>query len=152
MKGLLFSHISDFQRLLRRVNRTFAALYKLRGKTLPTDKNLALIAVLRQIQANAFPHEIKALSSGKQIAASSPILQLSPFIDEVGILRVGGGSNTPACPPTPSIRRFFQKNRIWLQSSFATPMIVFTTPAQAQLLSKHASQFGLLVCAALRAN
>ena len=52
---LVLTHISDFQRLLRRINRTFAALYKLRGKTLPTYKNLALIAVLRQIQANAFP-------------------------------------------------------------------------------------------------
>ena len=35
---LVLTHISDFQRLLRRINRTFAALYKLRGKTLPQTK------------------------------------------------------------------------------------------------------------------
>ena len=42
------------------------------------------------IQRQHFPAEISAVKSGKKLNKSSPLLSLHPFLDDCGILRVGG--------------------------------------------------------------
>ena len=46
--------------------------------------------LLRLIQAKHFSSEISALKSKKPVAKSSRVRNLSPFLDERGIMRVGG--------------------------------------------------------------
>lgn len=41
-------------------------------------------------QRECFSHEIDTLSKGKSLKPKSHILSLSPFIDDIGVLRVGG--------------------------------------------------------------
>ncbi|XP_018401691.1 PREDICTED: uncharacterized protein LOC108778879 [Cyphomyrmex costatus] len=50
----------------------------------------ALNAACRVVQRTSFSEEYKALSKGKPISTSNKLLSLSPFIDEIGLIRVGG--------------------------------------------------------------
>ncbi|XP_018375979.1 PREDICTED: uncharacterized protein LOC108769463, partial [Trachymyrmex cornetzi] len=45
---------------------------------------------IRQIQKGHFHHDIKILERGGSLPKSSPLIRLTPFIDELGLLRVGG--------------------------------------------------------------
>ncbi|XP_060863280.1 uncharacterized protein LOC132939884 [Metopolophium dirhodum] len=45
---------------------------------------------IRKIQAEAYSSELKALNSNLPIHRSSCLLKLNPFVDGIGILRVGG--------------------------------------------------------------
>ena len=49
--------------------------------------------LIRHIQHQAFPRECAALGSGKDIPRDSSILSLSPYLDDMGLLRVGGRLN-----------------------------------------------------------
>ncbi|XP_049873592.1 uncharacterized protein LOC126373008 isoform X4 [Pectinophora gossypiella] len=46
--------------------------------------------LIKRAQGESFSSEIETLSNGKCLKAKSHILQLSPFIDDSGVLRVGG--------------------------------------------------------------
>ncbi|XP_049878083.1 uncharacterized protein LOC126375230 isoform X1 [Pectinophora gossypiella] len=46
--------------------------------------------LIKRAQSESFSSEIETLSNGKCLKAKSHILQLSPFIDDSGVLRVGG--------------------------------------------------------------
>ncbi|XP_018403530.1 PREDICTED: uncharacterized protein LOC108780351 [Cyphomyrmex costatus] len=50
----------------------------------------ALNVACKAIQRASFPNEYGALSKGKSISASSKILSLSPYMDDTGLIRVGG--------------------------------------------------------------
>lgn len=54
------------------------------------DINNALQLLVKASQAISFPEEIKALSCGKPIAKTSKLKSLNPFLDQNGVLRVGG--------------------------------------------------------------
>lgn len=45
---------------------------------------------LRNIQADLFPVELAALQLGRPLLSKSPILSMHPFIDNEGLIRVGG--------------------------------------------------------------
>ncbi|XP_024876435.1 uncharacterized protein LOC112457528 [Temnothorax curvispinosus] len=65
---------------------------------------LALRLMCKFVQKQAFSSEYKALNQGKSISTSSGLLSLSPYMDETGVMRVGGrlkNSNLPidACHP-----------------------------------------------------
>ncbi|XP_018377652.1 PREDICTED: uncharacterized protein LOC108770515 [Trachymyrmex cornetzi] len=45
---------------------------------------------IRQIQKGHFHHDIKILERGGSLPKSNPLIRLTPFIDELGLLRVGG--------------------------------------------------------------
>ena len=47
-------------------------------------------SVLRCVQRQAYQAELGALVKGQQLSASSPLLSLDVFVDEHGLLRVGG--------------------------------------------------------------
>lgn len=58
---------------------------------LTTDElHAALRAIVRSVQRVEFAQEFRALQAGKQIKNTSKLLCLNPFIDEHGLLRVGG--------------------------------------------------------------
>lgn len=46
--------------------------------------------LIKMAQRECFSHEIDTLSKGKSLKPKSHILSLSPFIDDIGVLRVGG--------------------------------------------------------------
>ena len=74
------------------MNLKTALLGDLKPSTLsPTQLQRAEDAVIKLVQRSSFTQEIKALSSeDKCLAQSSAIAKLDPFIDETGMLRVGG--------------------------------------------------------------
>ncbi|XP_033745498.1 uncharacterized protein LOC117331014 [Pecten maximus] len=49
--------------------------------------------IISQIQNDHYSKEIECISRGKQLPKNSPILELSPFVDDNGVLRVGGRMN-----------------------------------------------------------
>lgn len=55
-----------------------------------TECNAARKIVVRQIQHMTFSDEIENIKLGKELPRDSKILSLNPFIDEDGLLRVGG--------------------------------------------------------------
>ena len=50
----------------------------------------AVQVLLRAAQKKAFRDDISHLSTGKRLPSNSRLLKLDPFLDEVGLLRVGG--------------------------------------------------------------
>lgn len=56
----------------------------------PTEASYALNIICKTIQKRVFPEEYKALSEGDTIGTTSRLLSLSPFMDNIGLLRVGG--------------------------------------------------------------
>lgn len=50
----------------------------------------AKIYWIKSIQQIAFHQELKILSNGKTLSRSNPLIRLAPFLDECGLLRVGG--------------------------------------------------------------
>ncbi|XP_011174949.3 uncharacterized protein LOC105207218 [Solenopsis invicta] len=56
----------------------------------PDEKSLALSIMCRAVQKRTFVDEYRALNGGSNISLSSNLLSLSPFMDEAGLMRVGG--------------------------------------------------------------
>lgn len=44
---------------------------------------------IRQVQQSHFPHEIRILEKRGRLLKSSSLIRLTPFLDEVGLIRVG---------------------------------------------------------------
>ena len=56
----------------------------------PSELQVAETAIIRYVQQKCFKEEVKALKTRKPVVKKSPIYILEPFLDEEGILRVGG--------------------------------------------------------------
>ncbi|XP_011858105.1 PREDICTED: uncharacterized protein LOC105555687 [Vollenhovia emeryi] len=54
------------------------------------EVNHAIQVMVKLVQKNHFSKELHSLSNQEAISRSSSILKLNPFIDEIGVLRVGG--------------------------------------------------------------
>lgn len=54
------------------------------------ELNAALVQLLRVTQTECFHNEIQHLNQSKQLSSKSKILSLTPFLDQDGLLRVGG--------------------------------------------------------------
>lgn len=54
------------------------------------ETSAALFKMCKTIQQRSFAEEYKALEAGKSVHQSSRILSLTPFMDEQGLIRVGG--------------------------------------------------------------
>lgn len=52
----------------------------------------------REIQRCSFHHELQLLSSGKELSKASFLVRLTPFVDSLGILRVGGRLHSSSLP------------------------------------------------------
>ncbi|XP_070528960.1 uncharacterized protein [Cardiocondyla obscurior] len=56
----------------------------------PDEIKAALTIMVRCVQRGEFADEYASLAEGRALPRSSHILSLTPFIDEVGVIRVGG--------------------------------------------------------------
>ncbi len=54
------------------------------------DLERAKTILIQSVQAEHFLEEFKCLQAGRVIPSQSPLFNLSPYIDESGLLRVGG--------------------------------------------------------------
>ncbi|XP_055918591.1 uncharacterized protein LOC129950692 [Eupeodes corollae] len=102
----IFQWSSSLNRLLRVVARCIRLIRKYRRprSTLnnlwlsPSDINSAKIAVLRLSQRASFSNEIDCLIRNKPVPAKSKIFRMNPFIDEDGVLHVGGRLSNAELP------------------------------------------------------
>ncbi|XP_062541856.1 uncharacterized protein LOC134209850 [Armigeres subalbatus] len=95
------SRFSNWNRLLRTTAYVFRAVAIFHNQRTTSGHYRVLqkeefakaeAAIMRQIQAEAFPDEVALLSSSaeKQIVSkSSPIYTLTPFLDDEGVIRIG---------------------------------------------------------------
>lgn len=60
------------------------------GKITTSEMDCANLYMLQTIQLKGFSDELKALRKNQSVGASSKIRQFSPFIEQSGLLRVGG--------------------------------------------------------------
>ncbi|XP_046395808.1 uncharacterized protein LOC124163066 [Ischnura elegans] len=95
--GDVLQRFSSYLRLLNVMSLCLRWLHNFRDKSQkrsgfvsPEERAQALTAVIRSMQSTAFRDELAALSSGKSLKRSSPLLPLRPFCDADGLLRVGG--------------------------------------------------------------
>ncbi|XP_043263018.1 uncharacterized protein LOC122403528 [Colletes gigas] len=54
------------------------------------DLDLAEVVILRLVQGNAFTQELSDLRKNQTVTSNSPLRSLNPFIDDKGLIRVGG--------------------------------------------------------------
>ena len=88
-----YSRLSRVLRITAWVNRfTHNARSKdrKRGKLSATEMEIAERYWIKVAQNRCFPKEVKQLTSGQNVEGQSRISNLNPFIDEHGLLRVGG--------------------------------------------------------------
>jgi hypothetical protein len=49
-----------------------------------------MLIILKNVQHQAFSTEIKELEGGRQVSKKSRLISLNPFLDDSGLIRVGG--------------------------------------------------------------
>ena len=97
----LVSRWSNYNKLIRRVAHLmrfatpgyFKKIKEKKPAFKPIDAeefSAAEFHVIKDVQAQAFGIDIKRLKKGQAVYTSSPLLQLTPALDENGLLRVGG--------------------------------------------------------------
>ncbi|XP_060536764.1 uncharacterized protein LOC132708412 [Cylas formicarius] len=93
----LIERFSTYRKLIRITAYVLRFGYNLRHKKarrfdtlLQCELDNAITKLCINIQHQVFQTEIKCLNSNQNIPKGSKLLALSPFIDEIGLLRVGG--------------------------------------------------------------
>lgn len=92
----LLQQFSTFQKIVRVLAWIRRALTPIvQRKQLPSYLTLrelrnAKSAIIKHIQRTEFRSDIEKLSKNEQVASNSKLLNLKPFIDQDGVLRVGG--------------------------------------------------------------
>lgn len=86
-----FSSYRVLLRLTAMCSRWLPRNREFRGKSIAIREMInARNMLLRQIQGQCFEREIDRLQAKKQLHRGSVLLSLTPFIDDMGVLRVGG--------------------------------------------------------------
>ncbi|GFX51379.1 integrase catalytic domain-containing protein [Trichonephila clavipes] len=92
----LLSRSNRFLTIVRVLSFLYRFLFNIRNPTnkktgpLTSDKmEEAEIYLMKQVQLSSFYKEIRAMQNGDDICNKSKILNLSPFLDDKGIIRVG---------------------------------------------------------------
>ncbi|KAG5872790.1 hypothetical protein JTB14_020381 [Gonioctena quinquepunctata] len=89
-----FSSLENLKRvtayLLRFKNNTLNKGNRQDGLLTSGEISQAFITLLKSMQMQEFSDELSKLGKGKDIASTSKLISLSPFIDADGLLRVGG--------------------------------------------------------------
>ncbi|GFX49984.1 uncharacterized protein TNCV_3883131 [Trichonephila clavipes] len=93
----LLSRSNRFLTIVRVLSFLYRFLFNIRNPTnkkrgpLTSDEmEEAEIYLMKQVQLSSFYTEIRAMQNGDDICNKSKILNLSPFLDDKGIIRVGG--------------------------------------------------------------
>ncbi|XP_024892895.1 uncharacterized protein LOC112468092 [Temnothorax curvispinosus] len=91
----LLERFSSIEKIGRIIAYILRFVHHFRAKSAPTtlaidqlELHSALLLVVKSVQADAFRDEIDRLQSGRRLP--KPFRKLAPFLDPVGILRVGG--------------------------------------------------------------
>ncbi|XP_052810470.1 uncharacterized protein LOC128238519 [Mya arenaria] len=105
-----FEHFSSWTKLVLAIGflvhivLSFKKLVQCRGwhscsgiRSLESNSR-ATIVILREVQLVSFKSEIDCLRSESSISANSKLLQLDPFLDDMGLLRVGGRLRQSSLP------------------------------------------------------
>lgn len=103
---------------------------KLRGELTPNELNQALTLLLKLTQNQAFSEDLKLLRANKTLSNSSKLLSLNVFLDEQGLLRVGGRIRH-------SIQTFDKKHPILLPSNHPLTKLIIDYEHKRNL---HAGQ------------
>ncbi|XP_055714253.1 uncharacterized protein LOC129808500 [Phlebotomus papatasi] len=82
--------IAYWRRYVRNLHAKCRKIDGISGRLSPREVKEAETTLLRHIQAESYPEELKSLYSGNSVSRQSRILNLNPFIDNNGIMRVGG--------------------------------------------------------------
>ena len=64
--------------------------HKKTGPLAPDEIDFSFVTCIKLIQAQSYKSEIAALQQKQPLPSKSPLLSLRPFLDSVGLLRVGG--------------------------------------------------------------
>ncbi|XP_036346982.1 uncharacterized protein LOC118756317, partial [Rhagoletis pomonella] len=87
------NHKSDFNYL----QNVIAQIYKFTQLCKKTEllswgeyRKIALNVIIKNVQGKHFKEEIKSLQKGKVVTSNSKLSTLSPFLDNDGLIRVGG--------------------------------------------------------------
>lgn len=67
---------------------------------LPEERHQVLNRLVKLIQSLHFSEEFKSLTNNETVHKNSPLLKLHPFVDDFGILRVGGRLQASFLPYT----------------------------------------------------
>ena len=97
----LEEHFNDYTRLVHFVAWTRRMIYNFRASTRHSAKRLLPHLLPAELEASehklfsisqhqTFSHELSRLNHNHSVSSSSPISNLTPFIDKHGLLRVGG--------------------------------------------------------------
>lgn len=117
-----FSNFSRLQRTMayvkRFVNNIKFPKNKLTGILTAEELNSALKTLCLISQQQCFPIEYKTLLDKKELSSRSKILTLSPFIDDEGLIRVGGRIDKSNCP-------YDYRHPILLESSHQLCKLIF---------------------------
>ncbi|XP_070529644.1 uncharacterized protein [Cardiocondyla obscurior] len=91
---ILLEKISSLNKIVRVIAYCRRILRKQKEKKCvtisPMEFKEALYTIVRNVQREAFAPECEALQANKKINSRSSVFGLTPFIDEDGIIRVGG--------------------------------------------------------------
>ena len=90
-----FSDLHKLQRVIAyilrfRNNCDSKTTERLSGELTTKELNKSLIVLIKNAQISNFYEEIKCLKTNKPLAKNSKLLSLNPFLDEHGLIRVGG--------------------------------------------------------------
>ena len=94
----IFERYSSWSKLRRIIALCFRFIHncrnppakRLRGFLTSEELRIASVSILKKVQLSYFCVEISCLKSNKELSAHSKILPLTPFLDNEGLLRVGG--------------------------------------------------------------
>lgn len=90
-KSSFLKNVRIMSYILRFVNNTGKkGISNVRGPLRAAELHFAETIIWKIIQAEGFGQDYKLLLAGKPLPVNSKILPLSPFIDKVGVVRVGG--------------------------------------------------------------
>ncbi|CAG0890578.1 unnamed protein product [Cyprideis torosa] len=92
-KELVTPRVSRWRVLVGSVKRIIERVRRQRGQQEydPAELEKAAVTVIvRAVQGFAFQEECEALSEGKEVPRRSPLADFGPFLDESGVLRMGG--------------------------------------------------------------
>jgi hypothetical protein len=81
---------SSLRTLLRVTGRIKRLVNKQKGPITPAAVNTALITWVKNIQQQYFPAELHTFQPQNELLTSSKLLQLHPFLDKDGVIRVVG--------------------------------------------------------------
>ncbi|XP_067949850.1 uncharacterized protein [Watersipora subatra] len=91
--ALCFERFSSWSRLVKAIanaRKMLSARSLSKPELLPADTLQAEIIIIKLAQSQEWSADIKQLSKSKEVHKGSSLLKLRPYLDEDGLLRVGG--------------------------------------------------------------